>query len=227
MTYSGQKGVESWITHIRNYLITVPEDQALVIAVSYLGGAAHEWWIARCRDGTPVQTLSRFLDMLKERFGVINKTKLARDKLHKWRQMKDVSTYNEDFLKIILDIPNISKDEQIDRYTRGLKHFIFREMCTRDYETLVEAMKDAERIESGHHRSPIQRDASNWGHPNNNSRLPRGPRGAMPMEIGNVKLHKLSNEERERCVKLGLCFRCRQKRHRVGSKFCPKDFNRN
>ena len=167
-----------------------------MIAVSYLGGAAHEWWIARCREGTPVQTLSRVLDMLKERFCFINKTELARDKLQKLRQMKDVSTYSEDFLKIILDIPNISKDEQRDWYTRGLKPFIFREMCAKDYETLVEVMKDAERIESGNHRSPLQRDASNWGHANNNSRFRRGLRGPNPMEIGNVKFQKLSNEVR-------------------------------
>lgn len=39
---------------------------------------------------------------------------------------KDVATFNDDFLKIILDIPNISMEEQLDRYSRGLKPHIWK-----------------------------------------------------------------------------------------------------
>ena len=46
--------------------------------------------------------------------------------------MKDVINFNSDFQKIILDIPDISLAEQLDRYTRGLKPYIWIEMCTQD-----------------------------------------------------------------------------------------------
>ncbi len=47
--------------------------------------------------------------------------------------LNDVAAFNDDFQCIILDIPNISVDEQIDRYTRGLKRYIWKELCTNEY----------------------------------------------------------------------------------------------
>ena len=72
------------------------------------------------------------------------------DKLAKWRQMKDVAYFNSDFKKVILDIPDIYLAEQLDRYTRGLKSYIWKEMCTQDFTSLTEVMRDAERIEAAH-----------------------------------------------------------------------------
>ena len=47
--------------------------------------------------------------------------------------MKDVSSFNEDFQKIILDIPTITSEEQIYRYSRGLISYIWKELCTKEY----------------------------------------------------------------------------------------------
>lgn len=77
---------------------------------------------------------------------------MARDKLAIWKQIKDVVTYNKYFLDIVLDIPNISIEEQIDRYSKGLKQYIFKELCTRDYDNLNDLMKDAECVEMAHKR---------------------------------------------------------------------------
>ena len=65
-------------------------------------------------------------------------------------KIEDVISFNDDFQKIILDIPNISIEEQIDRYTRGLKSYICKELCTKEYNKLAEAMRDAGRIDSAH-----------------------------------------------------------------------------
>ena len=46
---------------------------------------------------------------------------IARHKLAKWSQRKDVVNFNNDFLKVILDISDISLTEQMDCYTRRLK----------------------------------------------------------------------------------------------------------
>lgn len=42
------------------------------------------------------------------------------------RQIKYQASSNDDFQKIIIDIPNVSIDEQIDRYTVGLNPYIWK-----------------------------------------------------------------------------------------------------
>ena len=227
MLFTGKQSIESWITHVRNYLRGIPDDKAISVALSYLGGPAHEWWLAQMRNGTQVTTLEEVFSKLKQRFTIINKEKLARDKLHRWKQMKDVSLYNEDFLKIVLDIPDISMEEQIDRYTRGLKSYIWRELCTKEYVALIDAMKDAERVESAYRRGGTGKQ----GNRREGNGTGPGPRGIaqapVPMDIGNIRLQKLTAEERERCRREGLCFRCRQRGHMANDRRCPKNGNRN
>ena len=62
---------------------------------------------------------------LASRFQILNKEKLAFNKPAKRKQLKDVVSFNEEFHRILLYILNISNDEQIDRYTRALKPYIF------------------------------------------------------------------------------------------------------
>ena len=104
--------------------------------------------------------------LLKEalilRFESLNRVKIARDKLAKWKQTNDVASFNEDFQKILLDIPTITIEEQIDRYARGLKPFIFRELCTGEYNNLTDLMRDAQRVESAFRRSAKMHQKHNW-----------------------------------------------------------------
>jgi hypothetical protein len=86
-TYDGKSSPDSWIAHLSSYVYGQPDDLAFSIAITHLSG-----------------------------FSPLNKTKRARDKLSRWRQIKDVQTYNTDFLKIIIDIPGIGLYEQLDRY---------------------------------------------------------------------------------------------------------------
>lgn len=219
-TFSGKSNIDSWVTHVRNYLEGTSDEKAIPIALSYISGAAHEWYLAQKRNGLEFNTLEDLFEYLKKRFTTVNKEKLARDKLSKWKQFKDVQQYNEDFLKIVLDIPNISMEEQLDRYTRGLRSYIWKELCTNEYKSLTEAMKDAERVESAFRRGGQVRSG----------RQVSGPgsfQGPVPMDIGNVKLKKLTKEEREHCRKLGLCFRCRQSGHMARDPRCPKNSQRN
>lgn len=123
-------------------------EKVLPVALSYIGGASHEWYLAQAKNGTEFSTLQDTLDGLETRFRLVNKEKLACDMLSKWKPMKDVQKENEDFLKIILDITNIGMEEQVDRYTRGLNNFISKELCTKEYKSVTDAMKDTERVES-------------------------------------------------------------------------------
>ena len=212
--FTGKESIISWTTHMSNYLQKIADPEAMSIAVSYLQDNAHEWWIKfkDTEEGRVISTWAQLKHGLISRFDTLNKEKVARDKLARWKQLKDVSSFNEDFQSIILDIPNISVDEQIDRYTRGLKNYIWKELCTKEYTRLADAMRDAERVESAHKRvTPPKGPKNNSGQGNSNP---------VPMELGNVQIKKLTKEEREKCMKEGLCLRCRQKGHMA--KDCPK-----
>ena len=179
------------------------------MAISYLEGPAHEWWIGykNTEEGQQINTWPLLKEALIRRFESLNKVKIAREKLAKWKQIKDVSSFNEDFQKILLDIPSITIEEQIDRYARGLKPFIWSELCTREYSSLTDLMRDAEPVESTFRRIgkvPVRNITGD------KLRAPR-TNGLVPMDIGNVTLKKLSPAERDMCRKEGRCFRCREK----------------
>lgn len=214
-TFTSKDSVRSWCVHMDNYLQETPENEGMSIAASYLGKSAHEWWIVfqTTSEGRNIRTWPLLKEALIKRFQPLDKVKLARDKLAKWKQVKDVATFNEDFLRIILEIPHISMEEQVDRYTRGLKPYIWKELCTRDYEDLSAAMRDAERVESAHRRFKHKK-------PTETPKPTSQPLSPTPMDIGNITLKKLTPAEREQCRKEGRCFRCRQKGHTA--KDCPK-----
>ena len=48
-------------------------------------------------------------------FESLKNTKIAQDKLAKWKQIKDVASFIEDFQKILLDVTNITVEEKLDR----------------------------------------------------------------------------------------------------------------
>ena len=82
-TGTGKKAVLSWTTHMSNYLCNVQESQAMTIAVSYLQGTAHEWWInyKDTEDGKDISTWIQPKQALASRFDTLNKQKIARDRL--------------------------------------------------------------------------------------------------------------------------------------------------
>lgn len=96
---------------------------------------------------------------------------------------EDVMNFSEDFQKILIEIQNISIEEQTDRYTRGVKPYIRKKLCHKDYESLAEATKDAERVESAHRRGGIalgngKKDSRSFG-----TSLHQGP---VRMDLGNT-----------------------------------------
>lgn len=221
-TFDGKSSPDSWVAHMTSYIHGLSDDQAFSIAITYLTTDAHDWFIANQTTATaaghPMTSWIALTEAIAKRFSPLNKVKLARDKLSRWRQLKDVPSYNTDFLKIILDIPHIGIDEQIDRYARGLKSYIWSELCTTDYTTLEALMRDAERIES----AKGTRFKPNL--PTSGTGIFRS--GPVPMELNasTATIVKLTPEEREKCLREGLCLRCREKGHMARD--CPKNLKR-
>jgi hypothetical protein len=212
-TFDGRGSVNSWLAHIAEYCSSVSDDQKIAIAVTYLTGSAHDWYIGtKLRSDHSFENFEEFHRAISTRFNPIDKVRAARDKLAKWRQLKSVYVYSQSFLEIVLDIPSITEDEKIDRYSRGLKSYIWEELCTNNYTTLDALMNDAERVEAAKgRRSQVGAGEQGASRAENSS--------IIPMELGATQIHKLTPEEREKCLRLGLCLRCRKPGHLARN--CP------
>lgn len=212
--FSGKPGtIEAWCSHMDSYVRLTDPDEACRIACTYLDGEAFTWWHTYSRT-TAVPDWATFRAALIRRFSPLNKTQAARDKLHSWRQIKDVGTFNRTFLSVLLDIPDITEAEKIDRYSRGLKRDIWQALCLKTYTDLESLMTDALRVEAA--KAGVSRITSNV-----NSTSGKPPTmGVVPMDISSIKIEKLTPDERQRCMREGLCLRCREKGHMA--KDCPK-----
>jgi hypothetical protein len=148
-------------------------------------------------------------------FNPLNKVNLARDKLSRWCQVKDVKTYITDFLEILIDIPGIRTDDPIDRYSRGLKLYIWTKRCTTDYTKLEDLMRDADIVESAKANRPQERDRQRTG-------VKTSSTGPIPKELNVVSSTptRLTKDEGDGCIKKCLCLRCREKGHIA--RHCPK-----
>ena len=206
--------IESWASQMDLYIAEENPQRAFAVALSYLEGDAHSWYITYS-SSNPISTWNELKEALIRRFSPLDKTLSARDKLATWRQMKDVGTFNTDFLRIVLDIPDITEAEKMDRYVRGLKPYIWEVLCTKEYQTLENIMTDALKVEAAKKgRRPDPKT------PNQGSPKPQTYMGPTPMDLSSTNLVRLTPQERDNCLKKGLCLRCREPGHIA--RICPK-----
>lgn len=99
---------------------------------------------------------------------------------------------------------NINKEEQINRYTRGLGSHIWKKFCTKDYKEVSEANRAAKGVEAAHRGVRLCTESLKNGSINNDSK-----QQPVAMEIGNIQQRKLSQAERDECMKLEFCLRYR------------------
>lgn len=211
--------IEAWVNRMEAYVAAEPPERAFTIAVSYLEGDAYTWWDSY-KKTQPITSWQELRTALLARFSPLNKTLAARDKLSKWRQLKDVATYNSDFLQILLDIPDITEAEKLDRYCRGLKTYIWESLCTKEYQKVESVMTDALKVEAAKKGSRVTNNTNTRPGPARPGSTQASSGGIEPMELGSTSLVKLTPEERERCFREGRCLRCREKGHLA--KECPK-----
>lgn len=124
-------------------------------------------------------------------FETLNKIEMARDKLARWKQIKNYSSFNEDLRGILPKISNITIEDQIKRFAGGLKPCIWRVLYTKEYSGLGYLMRDAEDVGSAHRlqfrNTPKISD--------DNEPKSEKTNGPVLMEIGYVQLRKWSPAE--------------------------------
>ena len=250
--YSGQKdaeSLESWLFSVEQYFdITGLKDELrrVQFAGTLLRGPALVWFRYMCSTrelGAFIQSWPMFSQELRLNFCPTNTVKLARDKLAYLRQNSaSVRDYIREFRTVTMEIPGISADEKLDRFVRGLKPYIRKEVELREPPTYEDAIKLAEKFDSVQRTSSsstqssyVQRNSS--GHYHSRRSDYHGP---APMDLNAVQTRqphagqrslspagrqpktftRLTPELRAKLMAEGKCLYCREPGHFMDE--CPK-----
>lgn len=132
---------------------------------------------------------------------------MAQDKLSRLVQTTSVAAFSEEFLNLVLCIPDMTEREKIHLFICGLKAGTRKEVMIRQCQTLDEAMVVADKVDFVYAEvRGWRRGNVNVGHGMVGS---AGHTGPTPMELGQTR--------QEFC---GNCFNCGEYGHR--SKECTK-----
>ena len=205
---------EAWLFTVGTYFAAagLVDPHTITFVATLMRGSAALWWQSQVRTAiSPIATWEAFQQAFLEQFAPVSNVRHARDRLASLCQTKSVAQYTTEFRMLTLQIPTIGDDEQLDRYIRGLKQAVRREVEMREPADLPAAMRLADRADSHLYRTQ----------PAGVSR-PAPANGPVPMDIGAVRasgyrvpLPKLTPQERERLVEEDRCFKCRQKGHQA------------
>ncbi|KAJ9531931.1 hypothetical protein QJQ45_003634 [Haematococcus lacustris] len=198
-----------WLWRIDNHfdLFAMPAQQRLLAVASYLDGAALTWY----RSLLSSQALSSwdsFKASFTRQFTPVNQQRHARDQLAACHQITSARQYIMEFSNHCLLISDLSPAEKLDRFLRGLKPAVRRELELREPTSFEEAAAMADRVDA------ITFDPRLL-------KLPESePVAAMELDALQVsKGHRLSAAERQQLRDLGACFYCRKPGHLM--KDCP------
>jgi len=114
-------------------------------------GAGLEWWELVTLNGTTITDYPMFQQEILNYFEPVNRELTARKMLSELKQMGKltiVRDYNREFSKWLLQIPSMTAAEQIFHYSQGLKTRTRIEVERSEPNTLQDAMKIADRLDS-------------------------------------------------------------------------------
>lgn len=154
-------------------------------------------------------------DSLRSQFAPISEVQLARDKLAVLKQTKGVNPYAYEFRRLILLLPVLPDAEYIDRFIRGLKIPVSREVTLREPTTLDEAIRIAERYDTMSWNFRDRQPSFRTSLPTSSATVP------VPMDIGAIRFKKLTSDERTKIMDNNGCLYCRKLNVDHRAKNCP------
>ncbi|KAJ3278050.1 hypothetical protein HK104_002705, partial [Borealophlyctis nickersoniae] len=203
--------------------INMGDYDRILTAAAHLTGTADIWWGSQ--DQTTIATWAAFETALKKQFSPVNTVQVARHKLANIRQTKSVQDYQEHFQQLLLQIPDISDSEKVDRFIRALKPNVHLQvnLVTSVY-TGTKEITFAWICELAGTADTVLFNSTT----NNRPSQPRGPtiNGPVPMDIDTVttdnKPQKLTDKASEWLRKNKGCFFCRKPNVDHTAKNCPE-----
>ena len=173
-----KKDVDTWLFQVEVYYQLYPNDTdtaKIIDCSSYFRGGALVWWRHfAATHNLEAMTWTQFREAIRERWQVTNVVRAARDKIATIRQLTSVQDYTHRFLDLKVQIPGMTNEEAVDRYVRGLKPTIRRDveqlMSRESDKTLEELIRFADRTDSVDYQARRYR-----------------PAGPTPMELGAIE----------------------------------------
>ena len=255
-TYDGRRtlsAVENWVFENEQFFeasgveIGIDDERKIKFSAALLRKQAALWYrqhLARVEAGfeQPFETWQQYKNALIDAFRPVNATQVARDRLARARQRTSVAEFVNELRNLQLHIPNITDDELLDRFMRGLKYAIQKELVIRSPGSFEEAVTIAERLDAitfslrrnepapnrnRYNGGPVPMEINTISQPQQPSqqqRIPRKqPTGNFPIGRGDGdqqrQFTKLTPELRQQLLREGKCLYCRQPGHMAVS--CP------
>lgn len=216
------KRVRQWIFQVDNYfnVMSEPEGRRVGYATTLLRKNGLLWWQSLAEGERPA-TWDAFKHNIIEYFQPLSATIVARDNLARLYQRASVKSYVEEFKAQVLNIPDITDAEKLDKFRRGLKKEVRLHVAFANPPTFDQAVSIAEQIDEVlySHRNVFSRSTPSASY--------NRPSASVPMEIGAMpprrtyaqvtatppKYQKLTPEEKEELRKNNGCFYCRKTGH--------------
>jgi hypothetical protein len=234
--YHGREGedLEAWIFQLKesDKLFPIGDEMQRVryVALSLRDTAARWYSAVQMKVPPEIKDWESFITKLRAQFMQMDQKFIARNQMHALQQQGSVREYSVKFRNLHLLIPEMSEEDAIDRYIRGLKDFAWR-VWRKKYTDLDKAMIYAEELDL----EVRQKHLLSTGSTNSNGKLTRGtqedvrvaprrvpwqPRteaksaftrgGPTPMELGVLRMDE---SERSRHMQQSLCFNCHKPGH--------------
>jgi hypothetical protein len=140
--------VEQWLFAMEQYLTIADYEEKKWVQFSamMMTESAAVWWREVWKKNTQPKHWKSFKKQLTQQFKTIDEKRLARDKLANLRQLTSVQEYIKEFRVLKYKIPDLSKEEEFDKFRRGLKMEIQNEMDRRrikeDINNLMESAQE-------------------------------------------------------------------------------------
>ena len=218
--FSGRSDVHAWIWSLEQYFITtniVDDASKSQYAVNLLRGNVASWMRNYAGNG-PLPHWPVLSSELKQMFSPISQTQKAYDKLAKLKQTKSVAAYANEFRRLILVLSDLPEAHRIDRFARGLKLQVAREVLLRAPPTLDEAIRIADRYDTISWQMRSQnRDFPAPAQPKSQ---PSSSNDAM--DLSATRFTRLSADERKKILDNNGCLYCRKLNAGHFARNCPE-----
>ena len=234
-TFSGDRDSTRplvWLFEVTTFFAAVDYTSAR-LQISYtaalLRGPAATWYRSHrlaVDEGhaEDFEAWSDFADAITREFQPANFQRIARDRLAALTQRTSVQDYAYRFRMACLEIDNIGEDEKVDRFIRGLKPAIQRELELHPPDNLQRAIEVAERVDAVEYRMLRRNRAAprNDYRPRNEWRTTpiTTADGPTPMQVDAIRFPKLTAAARAQLQAEGKCFYCKEPGHIALD--CPK-----
>jgi hypothetical protein len=210
------ENVTTWLFQLNGYFQQhrIPDDLCISHAATLLREGALQWYhnqvISTESDPeAPIKTWPGFQDQIKKAYRSPHHWYIIRKQMLALQQTGRITEYVEKFRSMAGQINNMAEEDQIVYFIEGLK-----ERTRAAVETQVpKELETAIRLAAAY-------DEANFGYRLSSYRnrpATTQQNGVVPMDLtlvhARTPLPRLTDEEREECMRRGLCFRCRQAGH--------------